>query len=53
MDVLEESFFLGLGYCSDGAWFLLELSAMTSPRVTLPEEEEGVDVDGAERDGVK
>ena len=27
--------------------------AMTSPRVTLPEEEEGVDVDGAEQDGVE
>ena len=26
---------------------------MMSPRVTLPVEEEGVDVDGAERDGVE
>ena len=26
---------------------------MMSPRVTSPEEEEGVDVDGAKRDGVE
>lgn len=26
---------------------------MMSPRVTLPEEEKGVDVDGAERDGAE
>ena len=27
--------------------------AMMSPKVTLPEEEGGVDVDGAERDGAE
>ena len=27
--------------------------AMLSPKVTLPEEEGGVDVDGAERDGAE
>ena len=27
--------------------------AMMSPKVTLPEEEGGADVDGAERDGAK
>ena len=26
---------------------------MTSPKVTLPEEEEGVDVNGVERDGAE